>query len=200
MTKTVDFYFDFSSPYGYLASTRIESIAQAHGREVNWKPILLGFIFKVTEGKPLVSFPLKGEYSVLDMKRTARELDIPFSMPGKFPLGAVAASRAVLWSQKHHADSATPLIHELYKNYFVDDLDISDVATVLKAASNCGLDPDELSAALEDSAIKAMLKSAVDEAIAGGVFGSPFIVIDGEPFWGHDRLPQVERWLASGGW
>lgn len=200
MSKTLDFFFDFSSPYGYLASQRIESIAKEHGRSVLWHPILLGFIFQVTQSKPLVSFPLKGEYSVRDMKRCAREFGIPFQVPANFPIGTVAAARAVLWAQKTHPQTATPLIHELYKRYFVEGLDISDSQQVLESALAIGIDSDELAAALQDDTVKSMLKSSVDAAVERGVFGSPFIIVDDEPFWGHDRLEHVSRWLGTGGW
>ena len=200
MSKKLDFFFDFSSPYGYLASRRIESIAEQHGRSVHWHPVLLGFIFKVTESKPLVSFPLKGEYSIHDMKRCAREFNIPFNVPTNFPIGTVAAARAVLWAQKAHPEAATSLIHELYKQYFVDGLDISELQHVLAGADSVGIDSKELGDALQDDAVKSMLKTSVDSAVGRGVFGSPFIIVDDEPFWGHDRLEHVSRWLDSGGW
>lgn len=200
MAAPIDFYFDFSSPFGYLAAKRIEAIAENHGRTVAWHPILLGFIFKITESKPLVSFPLKGEYSVHDMKRSAREQKIPFAMPSNFPVGTIAAARAVLWAQTEHPALATPLIHALYDAFFADDKDISETGNVMACAESLGIDPDELETALQDDAVKSRLKTAVDEAVKRGVFGSPFIVVDDEPFWGHDRLEQVSRWLETGGW
>ena len=93
----IDFYFDFSSPYGYFAATRIEAVAQKHGRWVNWQPILLGTVFKITGGQPLPSLPLKGDYAKRDMARSARLLDIPFNYPTKFPISGVAPSRAMTW-------------------------------------------------------------------------------------------------------
>ena len=85
MSAPIDFYFDFSSPYGYFASTRIDSIAARHGRAVSWHPILLGAVFKVTGGAPLPSLPLKGDYAKSDIPRCARLLGLPFQFPAKFP-------------------------------------------------------------------------------------------------------------------
>src|SRR5690606_28310302 len=86
MSAPIDFYFDFSSPYGYLASTRIDAIAARHGRSVDWHPILLGAVFKATGGAPLASIPLKGPYSERDMARSARLMEVPFRLPSRFPI------------------------------------------------------------------------------------------------------------------
>ncbi len=197
---TIDFYFDYSSPYAYLASHDIEALASKHGRTVSWHPILLGFVFKQTESKPLVQIPLKGEYSLHDLKRTAREMDVPFVIPDNFPIGTVAAARATLWARANHADKTDALVHGLFNAYFGDNTDISDTAAVLQIAGDCGLSASELELALGDSTVKALLKTEVDNALTAGVFGAPFMVVDNEPFWGHDRLPVIDRWLTSGGW
>src|SRR4051794_23799459 len=97
MPAPIEFYFDFSSPYGYLASTKIEEIAASHGRHVNWRPFLLGAVFKVSGMKPLVDIPMKGDYTAHDFGRFARYLGVPFVMPANFPFAPVAASRAVYW-------------------------------------------------------------------------------------------------------
>ena len=86
-----------------------------------------------------------------------------------------------------------------YRAYFVDDVNISDLGAVLDIAAGEGIDRDVLSAVLAGTEIKARLAAEVDLGLARGVFGSPFIIVDGEAFWGADRLPQVERWLAEGG-
>lgn len=204
MASPIEFWFDYSSPFGYIASERIESIAAKHGRDVAWHPILLGAIFKVTGGAPLTEAPMKGEYSLMDMRRSAREHDIPFRMPEKFPIGAVAASRATLWLQHHeddrHAALATALIHALFRAYYAEGHDISDAATVLDIAAGIGVDRAELEAALGDPAVKDALRAAVERAIGRKVFGSPTFAADGEMFWGSDRLEMLDRWLASGGW
>ena len=97
MTAPIDFYFDFSSPYGYFASTRIDEIAQKYGRGVMWHPILLGVVFKTTGSSPLPSIPLKGEYCWRDFERTAQFHNIEYKRPTHFPLPTQHAARAVLW-------------------------------------------------------------------------------------------------------
>jgi 2-hydroxychromene-2-carboxylate isomerase len=196
----IDFYFDFSSPYGYLASTQIEAIAARHGRSVNWRPILLGAVFKTTNQQPLTTIPVKGDYAKRDFERSARLAGVAFKQPGKFPISTTAPARAFYAVSDKDPALGKRLAAALYEAYFVHDRDISAPEVTLEIAGKLGIDKDALGAALNDNAIKERLRHEVDAAVARGVFGSPYIVVDGEPFWGADRLEQVERWLATGGW
>ncbi len=200
MTDPIDFYFDFSSPYGYLASTRIDALAVRHGRAVVWRPFLLGVAFKTTGQAPAVEPPLRGPYHRHDFARSARLLGVPFKMPAVFPFAALAASRAYYWLVDRDPDQARALARAVYRAAFGEGRDVTSPATIAELAAPLGVDPAALLAALADPAVKDRLKRETEAALAGGVFGSPFIVVDGEPFWGHDRLDQVERWLAAGGW
>ena len=93
----VDFYFDFSSPYGYIASQRIDTIAIKHGRSVNWHPYLLGAVFKVNNRKPLPEQPLVGDYARHDFERSARLYGVPFKYTTRMPISGVSPSRAYYW-------------------------------------------------------------------------------------------------------
>ena len=200
MPATIDFYFDFSSPYGYLAGTQIEALAAKHGRTVNWHPVLLGAVFKLTGGVPLASIPLKGEYSARDMARCARLLGVPFKLPSKFPIATQAAARLTVWAQQSDTTRAKELAAALYHAYFAEDCDISNPDVSADVAVVCGYERAAALAAMNDASVKDRLRQEMDEAIARKVFGSPYFIVDGEPFWGADRLDHVERWLATGGW
>ena len=200
MSKTMDFYFDYSSPYGYFAAMKIDDFAAKHGRSVNWKPILLGAIFKVTGAQPLPSLPLKGDYARRDIARSARFHGIAIKQPSKFPIASQAPARAFYWMNDRDPALARKLAKTLYQAYFVDDRDISIPEVTAEVAATLGLKSDEVLAAINDPAVKNRLRDEVDAAIKRGVFGSPYIVIDGEPFWGVDRFDQIERWLKTGGW
>ncbi len=200
MTQPIDFYFDFSSPYGYFASTKIEALAAKHGRTVTWRPILLGAVFKLTGQQPLPTIPLKGSYAAHDLARSARLFKVPFKLPTKFPVSGTAPSRAFYWLGDKNPALAKSLAIALYHAYFAEDRDISNPEVTGNVAGKLGVDKAELTQALGDPAVKERLKSEVDAAIERGVFGSPYVVVDGEPFWGSDRLDQVEKWLQSGGW
>jgi len=200
VTQAIDFYFDFSSPYGYFAATRIDALAAQYGRTVDWRPILLGAVFKMNGQQPLSNIPLKGSYAKHDMLRSARWFGVPFKIPTKFPIGALAPCRAYYRVQDQDVTLAKKLALALYHAYFAEDRDISNPEVTCNVAAKLGFDKAALAAALNDAAVKERARSEVDAAIERGVFGSPYIVVDGEPFWGADRFDQIERWLAKGKW
>jgi 2-hydroxychromene-2-carboxylate isomerase len=200
MANPVDFYFDFSSPYGYFASHKIDALAAKHGREARWRPFLLGVAFKTTGGAPLPSIPVKGPYHLRDMLRTAKYLRVTYRHPSVFPISSVSACRAFYWTDTKDPRRAKDLARALYSAYFRDNVDISSVDNVVSVAAKLGLNSEEVRAGIGDQATKDRTKAEVDKAIAIGAFGSPYIVIDGEPFWGSDRLDQIDKWLATGGW
>jgi len=197
MAAPIDFYFDFSSPYGYLASTRIDAMAARFGRTVTWRPFLLGAVFKTTGAGPLVDIPIKGDYARRDMPRTARRLGVPFVLPEPFPFLALAPSRAYWWAFDRDPTAARALARALYAAAFGDGRTLAEPETVADVAGAQGFDRAEVLAGLADPAVKARLKTETDAAIDLGVFGSPFVIVDGEPFWGHDRLDDVAWWLAG---
>ena len=200
MINPIDFYFDFSSPYGYFASAKIEALAATYGRSAVWRPILLGAVFKITGQQPLPTIPLKGSYASHDLARSARLFGVPYKMPEKFPVSGTAPSRAFYWVSDRDPALAKQLAQALYHAYFAEGRDISSPEITANVAARLGLEKDQVLQALNDPAVKERLKTEVDAAIERGVFGSPFFIIDKEPFWGSDRLDQVERWLATGGW
>ena len=197
MAAPLQFYFDFISPYGYFASEKIEDLAAKHGRAVTWRPILLGAVFKITGGQPLPTIPMKGSYAAHDLARSARYFKIPFKLPSKFPVATTAPARAFYWIGDKDPALAKTLARALYRAYFAEDRDISNPEVTGNVAAKLGVDKAELMQALNDAAVKERLKIEVDAAIERGVFGSPYIVVDGEPFWGSDRLDQVNRWLTE---
>ena len=195
----IDFYFDFSSPYGYLGAEKIDDIAARHGRVVEWHPILLGVVFRATGGAPLTEIPIKGDYSKHDFARSARFLGVPFKFPSRFPLATHNAARAFLWLTDRDKTLAKNFARAVYRAYFAEDTDIANTDNLLGIADSMGVDRPSLQQAMADPAVKERLRAENDAALARGVFGSPFFFVDGEPFWGSDRLPQIDRWLETGG-
>ncbi len=200
MVDSILFYFDFTSPYSYLASEKIDALAEQYGRKVQWRPILLGGVFKALGTVSLVKQPGQADYSVKDFARSARFLGLPYAQPAEFPVSTVAPARAWYWLHGQDCALARRFAHEVFRAYFVDGLNIADAAVVLELAQKVGADGTALEQGMSDPAIKDRLRAETDAAVAAGVFGAPWIVVDGEPFWGADRLPQIERWLETGGY
>jgi 2-hydroxychromene-2-carboxylate isomerase len=195
----IDFYVDFSSPYSYVASEWIEALAARHGRTVRWHAVLLGVTFQAAELKSPVSHPIKREYSLHDFERSARFAGVPFTLPEKFPVATQNAARVFWWLEETDPERAANWARHCLRAYFTrGTVDLSNVEHVKALATEFGLDAAEAERVWSEPRWKSRLKIACDDAIAQGVFGAPFFVIDGEPFWGNDRRDQIERWLASG--
>ena len=199
MAEPIEFYFDFASPYGYLASTQIDAIGEKHGRAVGWRPVLLGAIFKTTGMQPLMNVPLKGEYMKRDMARFARLLGVQITQPEVFPINALAPSRAFYWLDAQDPERAKSFAKAVFAEHFVNGRDVSQIDVVASIGAGLGCKPDELVAGTQEQPVKDRLRDEVEKATKLGVFGSPFFFVDGEGFWGADRLDQVDRWLATGG-
>ena len=197
----IDFYFDFISPYGYLAATRIEAIGEAHGRPVRWHPFLLGVtVLQVMGIKPLMETPLKSDYLLVDRPRMARLLGAPLVIPDLDGVNGVAASRAFYWLAERDAAVAKALARRLLERLWVEGRDITDAGTVVAEAAALGVDGEALADALGDPRVKDLLRRAVEAAVARKVFGSPFFIVDEQPIWGVDRLWMIEHWLRHGSW
>jgi 2-hydroxychromene-2-carboxylate isomerase len=199
MAEPIEFWFDFSSPYSYLASERIDELAAQYGRKVKWRPVMLGAAFKASGLPLLLNVPLKGEYSKRDIERSARFMGVPYKFPPKFPLATLVAARGYYWLHGQDCAKAREFAHAVFRAYWVDGRDIGEAPVVLEIATGLGIDGAAFTAAVAMPEIKDRVKQETDAAIARGMFGAPYFMVDGEPFWGADRLPQIDKWLATGG-
>lgn len=195
-------YIDFISPYGYFASLRVEAIAARHGRSVQWHPMLLGVsVLKVMGLKPLLDTPLKGPYVERDVERYAREHKVPMQRQPRDPvMNPLPCARALAWVLRHQPSQASAVVHTVYAAYWGRGLDLSSPESLATLDWPDGTTGAALAQAAASAEAGDLLRQEVDAGLQAGVFGSPTVVVDGEPFWGVDKLEQVERWLVSGGW
>ncbi len=199
MKSPVAFYFDFSSPYSYIASEWIEALAARHGRTVHWHAILLGVTFQAAELKSPVSYPIKGEYSYRDFARSARFEGVPYQQPEPFPIPTQNPARVFCWlAETRGMDAAAAWARAGLRAFFTRRVPLNEPAALKRLAADSGLDGDEAERIWSDPVWKDRLKLANQAALAAGVFGAPFFIVDGEPFWGNDRKAQIERWLSQG--
>ena len=145
-----------------------------------------------------MSYPLKREYSLRDFVRSARFAGVPFEMPGKFPIPTQNAARVFWWLHDTQSpESAVAWAHAGLRAYFTRGVDLSEPAQLRSLLVESGIDAAAAEAAYTDPLWKDRLKRENDLAIANGVFGAPFFIVDGEPFWGNDRRAQLEVWLSG---
>jgi 2-hydroxychromene-2-carboxylate isomerase len=197
--RPIDFYFEFASPYGYLASLEIDGLAEKYGREVNWRPFMLGAAFKITNSAPNMTIPMKGAYLYRDVERCAKLMGVPLTNPEASPMNSLAAMRAFYWLLDTDPAKAVALAKAVYQGHWGEGRDLSPVEAVADTAGRIGVDGAALVAATQDPAVKDRLKRETQQAIDRGAFGSPFFFVDDEAYWGHDRLSHIERQLQHGG-
>ena len=195
---TVDFYFDFASPYAYFAHGALSALTQRHGLRLRHRPILLWAVLKEL-GLPMpMEQPAKRRYLEHDMVRSAAYLGLPFRLPPGFPVSSLAAARAFhaleAQSPPQWPQQADAWVEAVFKACFVDGRDIGAAAVLGEITAAAGLAPQQTHQAQADEG-KTGLRQAVAEAAQRGVWGSPFWFCNGEGYFGADRLGQFERSL-----
>ncbi len=200
MSEPIKFYFDFSSPYAYFGALKIDGLAASFDREVDWHPILLGAVFKNTGNVSLANQPIKSDYAKHDWERLSRFMDIPWTLPEKFPIGTMAAARAYYWLKESDPVFAKKFGLACFNKYFAEGIDITGREIVADIGEDIGLNREELLTAIASDEFKQRLRNETQAATDAGVCGAPYFIVDGEPFWGSDRLWMIKRWLKSGGW
>jgi len=190
------FYYDVVCPFAYIASTRVQELAQHTNAELIYKPVLLGGIFRGigNDDDPNKTMsPAKARHNTLDMQRWADYFNVRLKRPDNHPRRTVLAMRTILAAE----DSLISATDALFKCYWGQGLDVSDPKVVESALTDAGLDGDRLVQAAGTQPIKDELRTRTDEAIARGLFGVPSFVVGDQLFWGQDRLHFVEQALKS---
>jgi len=194
----LDFYFDFASGYSYFAAQRIGKLAAAHGCAVRWHPVVLTALTASTGVPPSPMVPLKWQYVLHDMQRTALAEGMRLHLSKAFPQVLLAPGRAMLWLRAAYGEAvALSFARTCFQAYYGDGVDIADVAVLEGIAAGLGADRERFAAGIADPHIKAEFKLTSEQALQRGVFDVPFVLAGDEPFWGYDRLPQLEQWLAT---
>ncbi len=193
--KRIEFFYDYASTYSYLAHREIERIAVAHGAELVFRPMVLGFVFKASGNSMPAAVPAKAAYMVHDVRRWVRHYGLPFRMPSVFPVNTIRALRTAVAALEEGSFAAYH--HAVMEAYWAHDQDIGNPEILAAVASGAGLDGPRLVARSEEAPIKASLKANTDEAITRGVFGAPTFFVGDEMFWGNDRLEFVAEALAE---
>ena len=199
MRPAIDYYFAPHSPWSYLGHQRFWDIARAHGAEVRVRPVDLGGkVFPVSGGLPLAKrAPQRQAYRLLELKRFSEWLDAPLNpQPKYFPVDIEDASHLIVAVDlKDGAEAAMQLSLGLLRAVWAEDRNIADEATLAAVLQACGL-PASRQADAQTQAVHERYEAYTQEAIEAGVFGAPSYVIDGEIFWGQDRLDFMERRLG----
>lgn len=197
MDKTVESFFDVGSPAAYLAFERLPAICDAAGATLQWRPMLLGGVFQAAGNQSPMAVPAKGRYVLADLQRFARRHDIPFRQNPHFPINTLTLMRMAAGLQWREPRRFVPYLAAVYRAIWADGLDMNDAAVVAGVLQQAGFDPHALLALASDPEVKQRLKDDTQEAVARGVFGAPTFFVDGEMYWGQDRLDFVKEALEA---
>jgi 2-hydroxychromene-2-carboxylate isomerase len=200
--KVIEFYFDFISPFGYCASLRIDDLAARYGRRAVWSSMLVGVsVMKVMKLPPIRDLPLKGAYQRHELERYARRHGIVLGHDvNTKPAYPIPAGRAFHWLNRYDPDLAEPAARAILRSYWLDNRDIGNPELVADICGGVGADRKGVLRGITEDDGSILLRSAVERSLSKGVFGSPFFIVDGEPFFGVDKMELIEEWLKTGGW
>lgn len=194
----IDYYFSTMSPFAYLAGSRLEDIAAAHGATITYKPVDIVGLFARTGGTPAGErHPNRQDYRLQDLARSARFLDMPITpKPAFFPANAAPSSYAIIAAQAAGGGDTGALVRAVLRACWAEDKNIAEDEVIRACLNEAGFDPG-----LADSGLLSGAETYarnLEEAVAAGVFGSPFYITgDDQRFWGHDRLDQLDAHLSG---
>lgn len=202
MADPIEFYFDFISPYGYCAASRIDALAARQGRTVRWRTFNMRSVNATVLGmdRPLFQLPLKGPYFSQDVPRTVKWFGLPYRPGSVLEFNPLAALRAFWFLDDQNPDQAKAFAWRVMQAFFAEATVPNDPTAVAALGEEIGADPTAILGYLETPEAKARLKRETEGAIAAGVWGTPTFKVGDQLFWGCDRLPMLEDWLARGGW
>jgi 2-hydroxychromene-2-carboxylate isomerase len=195
MATELEFFFDYGSPFSYLADTQLKGLAQRTGALVVYRPMLLGGVFKETGNASPIAIEAKRKYAMNDLQRWANQYGVPAPDNPHFPIntirlmrGAIAAERAGVFAAYHRA---------IFDAFWREGLNLGDAAVVRGTLQRAGLDAERVAAMSEEHAVKDGLRVATEAAVARGAFGAPTFFVGEQMFWGNDRLMFVEHTLTT---
>ncbi len=187
---SLEFFFDFTSPYSYLASTQVEGVAARTGATLRYRPFLLGGVFKATGNRAPIETVAKGRHMWTDLTRWAKRLEIPLRRPQTFPVPSILALRAVLAAPPEALPTSC---HAVFKAIWAEDREVGKPEVLAAVLTEVGLDGQALVAAAPG--LKEALAAQTQEAVDRGAFGAPAFFVGGELYMGNDRLDFVEEAL-----
>ena len=186
MTKSIEFYFDFSSPYAYLGFKEIKKYEKKYPFQIKYMPIFLGGLHNSADIKPAAFNKIKSKYMIQDTKLVANKKNIKFSFNSYFPIKTVNFMRGILITEKDNSEKI--FIEKIFNAIWMDGLNMNDPIVINKVLKNIDLNPEIFLKKVSDQKTKDKLRKLTDDALKKKIFGVPTFVVNKKMFWGQDRL------------
>jgi len=193
----VEFFFDLGSPASYLGWTQLPALCERAGAQLHYRPMLLGGVFQATGNASPATVPAKGRYMATDLLRHARRYDVQFAFNPHFPINTLGLMRGAIGYQLRQPDNFPRYLTATFRALWAEQRNLGDDAMLAATLEAAGLDAQQYQAMIKDEQVKAALKANTEEAVQRGVFGAPSFFVDGELFFGQDRLEFVRAALGE---
>ena len=197
MSKTVEFFFDLGSPASYLAHTQLPALCRDCGAALVYRPMLLGGVFQATGNASPAMIPAKGHYMLRDLARFAERYGVPMRFNPHFPINTLTLMRLLVAVQLHQPERFDDALQALFQAIWVEGINMGDPARVAEVLNAAGFDAQALQSQIAEQQVKDALKASTEEAVKRGVFGAPTCFVNGEMFFGQDRLEFVREALRD---
>ncbi|WP_161865367.1 2-hydroxychromene-2-carboxylate isomerase [Pseudomonas yangonensis] len=197
MNKTVEFFFDLGSPASYLAHTQLPLLCRDTGATLVHRPMLLGAVFQATGNASPAMIPAKGHYMLRDLARFAERYGVPMRFNPHFPINTLTLMRLLVAVQLHQPERFDDALQALFQAIWVEGINMGDPAKVAEVLNAAGFDAQALQSQIAEQQVKDALKASTEEAVKRGVFGAPTCFVNGEMFFGQDRLEFVREALRD---
>jgi len=195
MSRRLEFFYDYVSPYSFLADSQLAGLAERTGAEIVYRPFLLGGVMQATGNSPPIGVPAKGAYMAVDLQRWCAEYGVQIAPNPHFPVNTITAMRGALVTLK---EGGFPAYHEaLFRSVWCDGLNVADADVLRGVLEKAGLDAAAILARCSAPETKEALKASTAEAVRRGAFGAPTLFVGDEMFFGNDRLQFVEKALRA---
>lgn len=198
MATTVQFWFDFASPYAFIASKRVQAIAASNSIQFDWQPFLVGVALRAkTQGISSTQLVTEAEarYRKHDVHRTCETLRLPLRWPSNYPRRSMLAARVAFWARSR--EWQVPFIDAVFDANFLEDRDIASEECIRSILTDLGVEPTSTIADATDASQKEVFRKHVETGLQSGIFGVPMFSVRDELFWGNDRLDQALAWAMS---
>jgi len=195
MARELEFFFDYGSPFSYLADTQLAGLAARTGARVVYRPMLLGGVFKETGNASPIAIEAKRKYMIADLLRWAAHYGLPAPHNSYFPINTMHLMRGALAAERL---GAFPAYHRaIFNAFWRDGLNLADAAVAGTVIERAGVDARRVAAMAQEHPVKEALRAATEEAVRRGAFGAPTFFVGDEMFWGNDRMMFIEEALAA---
>lgn len=195
--KSVDFYYDYGSPASYLAWTQLPGLCQRHQAALNYKPIVLGAIFKATGNASPAAVPAKGRYVMQDLARWAKKWGVQLNVNPHFPIDTIVLMKMAVGVQLRMPQRFDSFNRSIFSALWVDARNLGDATEVARTLHGAAFNPAVMQGLTVETDVRESLRRNTNEAIDRGAFGAPTYFVGDEMFWGQDRLQMLEETLAA---